>query len=179
MVVINSNSNSSATASPAADQQQPAIRLAQKTLATVSANGREVQVPSYDRRLVQPGIVHFGVSNFFRSHQAVYLDDLMNLAEERRDPSLLEWGVVGVSVTASGAEKGRRLADQDYLTTVSFFLKKKCFHFRFFPSDRWWNRTAVAAGPEWSAPSWTSWRPAWTRRPSLSASPTPGPGWSS
>ncbi|TIW35467.1 MAG: mannitol dehydrogenase family protein, partial [Mesorhizobium sp.] len=36
----------------------------------------EVAGPKYDRAALKAGIVHFGVGNFHRSHQAVYLDDL-------------------------------------------------------------------------------------------------------
>jgi hypothetical protein len=39
-----------------------------------------VAVPSYRRSDLSPGIVHFGVGNFHRAHQAVYLDDLFNPA---------------------------------------------------------------------------------------------------
>ena len=34
--------------------------------------------PSYDRAALKAGIMHFGVGNFHRAHQAVYLDELFN-----------------------------------------------------------------------------------------------------
>ena len=34
--------------------------------------------PAYDRSKLSAGIVHFGVGNFHRAHQAVYLDRLMS-----------------------------------------------------------------------------------------------------
>ena len=34
--------------------------------------------------ILSPAIVHFGVGNFHRAHQAVYLDDLFNLGREPR-----------------------------------------------------------------------------------------------
>jgi mannitol 2-dehydrogenase len=37
-----------------------------------------LSVPQYQRSEVTVGIAHFGVGGFHRSHQAVYLDDLMN-----------------------------------------------------------------------------------------------------
>jgi mannitol 2-dehydrogenase len=33
-------------------------------------------MPAYDRTSLTPGIVHIGLGNFHRAHQAVYLDDL-------------------------------------------------------------------------------------------------------
>lgn len=46
--------------------------------------------PHYDRSTVTPGIVHLGIGNFHRAHQAVYVDD--GLAS---DPA---WGIVGASL---------------------------------------------------------------------------------
>ncbi|AMJ63501.1 mannitol dehydrogenase [Bosea sp. PAMC 26642] len=72
----------------------------------------DVATPRYDRAAVTPGIVHFGVGNFHRSHQAVYLDDLMNAG------AALDWGIVGAGVTVSDAGMAQRLASQDFLTTL-------------------------------------------------------------
>ena len=83
-------------------------RLSQATLAALHPG---VAVPAYDREAVRPGIVHIGVGAFHRSHQAVYVDDL--LARGHR-----QWGVRGVGLLASD----RRLADvlraQDCLYTL-------------------------------------------------------------
>ncbi|GLS31452.1 mannitol dehydrogenase family protein [Neomesorhizobium albiziae] len=68
--------------------------------------------PSYDRAALKPGIVHFGVGNFHRSHQAVYLDDLFNAGLGH------DWAIVGAGVF-DGEKVGReRLEEQDWLTTV-------------------------------------------------------------
>ncbi|HZX84983.1 MAG TPA: mannitol dehydrogenase family protein, partial [Reyranella sp.] len=40
-----------------------------------------VSLPAYDRSRLTPGIVHIGLGNFHRAHQAVYLDDLFALGE--------------------------------------------------------------------------------------------------
>jgi fructuronate reductase len=61
-------------------------RLSSTTLATA----RGVRLPGYDRSRVSTGIVHLGIGNFHRAHQAVYVDD--GLTE---DPS---WGILGVSL---------------------------------------------------------------------------------
>jgi mannitol 2-dehydrogenase len=37
-----------------------------------------VAVPTYDRSLITPGVVHVGVGGFHRAHQAMYHDRLMN-----------------------------------------------------------------------------------------------------
>ena len=68
--------------------------------------------PRYDRAALKAGILHFGVGNFHRAHQAVYLDDLFNLGLGH------DWAVVGAGVF-EGEKAGReKLAQQDWLTTV-------------------------------------------------------------
>ena len=39
--------------------------------------------PAYDRSSLRAGIVHFGVGNFHRAHQAVYLDALFNTGRDQ------------------------------------------------------------------------------------------------
>lgn len=85
------------------------IKLLSKSLATLPA---KVARPKYDRNRLSPGILHFGVGNFHRSHQAVYLDDLFNSDEGHG------WALVGAGVF-EGEKIGRaKLAEQDWLTTV-------------------------------------------------------------
>ncbi|MFW2543247.1 mannitol dehydrogenase family protein [Primorskyibacter sp. 2E107] len=68
--------------------------------------------PGYDRRSLSAGIVHFGVGNFHRAHQATYLDSLMNKGEA------LDWALVGAGVF-DGEKKGRAILQaQDWLTTL-------------------------------------------------------------
>jgi len=84
-------------------------KLSQKTLATLPAT---VGRPAYDRAALTPGILHFGVGNFHRAHQAVYLDELFNRGEGH------DWAIVGAGVFG-GEKAGReKLAAQDWLTTV-------------------------------------------------------------
>src|SRR5580692_10535300 len=52
----------------------------------------QVPAPGYDRDLVTPGVVHFGVGGFHRAHQAMYLDRLMN------EGQATDWGICGVGV---------------------------------------------------------------------------------
>jgi mannitol 2-dehydrogenase len=52
------------------------VKLSTKTLPEIS---KVATVPGFDRSQLQPGIVHVGVGNFHRAHQAVYLNELLNL----------------------------------------------------------------------------------------------------
>ena len=69
-------------------------------------------VPSYDPKSLTPGIVHFGVGNFHRAHQAVYLDDLFNLGADHN------WGLIGAGVRQADEGMRQKLMAQDWLTTV-------------------------------------------------------------
>jgi mannitol 2-dehydrogenase len=68
--------------------------------------------PSYSREALRPGILHIGVGNFHRAHQAVYLDDLFNSGRD------LDWALVGAGVRPGDAVMRRALEAQDWLTTV-------------------------------------------------------------
>ena len=69
-------------------------------------------VPAYDRGLVTPGVVHFGVGGFHRAHQAMYLDRLMN------EGAALDWGICGVGVMAADRRMQQALDAQDGLYTL-------------------------------------------------------------
>jgi mannitol 2-dehydrogenase len=82
------------------------------SLANLGKLPEKVACPRYDRSSLKPGIVHFGVGNFHRSHQAVYLDDLFNAGLGH------DWAIVGAGVF-DGERAGReKLEEQDWLTTV-------------------------------------------------------------
>ena len=68
--------------------------------------------PAYDRASVTPGIVHIGVGNFHRAHQAVYLDDLFSAGRD------LDWGIIGAGFRPPDAAMRSALERQDWLTTV-------------------------------------------------------------
>lgn len=68
--------------------------------------------PAYARSALSTGIVHFGVGNFHRAHQAVYLDALFNLGRDH------DWAITGAGVLPSDEKMRRTLAGQDFLTTV-------------------------------------------------------------
>lgn len=68
--------------------------------------------PGYDRADLSPGIVHYGVGNFHRAHQATYLDRLFASGKDR------DWAIVGAGVRPGDAAMRDRLATQDWLYTV-------------------------------------------------------------
>ncbi len=73
---------------------------------------QNVGVPRYDQSDLKAGIIHFGIGNFHRAHQAVYLDELFNAGTDH------EWGIVGAGVLASDETMRQKLEAQDWLTTV-------------------------------------------------------------
>ena len=82
------------------------------SLANLEKLPNGVAVPKYPRDNLTAGILHFGVGNFHRSHQAVYLDRLFNAGQGH------DWAIVGAGVF-EGEKAGReKLRQQDWLTTV-------------------------------------------------------------
>jgi len=69
-------------------------------------------VPAYDRNTLKPGIVHFGVGNFHRAHQAVYLDDLFATGGDH------DWALIGAGVRDADEAMRQKLEAQDWLNTV-------------------------------------------------------------
>lgn len=82
------------------------------SLASLAGISSHVAVPTYPRESITAGIVHFGIGNFHRAHQAVYLDALLNLGEGH------DRGLIGAGVTDHDSAMRDRLKAQDYLTTV-------------------------------------------------------------
>ncbi len=72
----------------------------------------QVSHPTYERSAASVGIVHFGFGNFHRSHQALYLDQLM---ERGRG---LDWGICGVGVLPQDSAMRDVMRRQDGLFTV-------------------------------------------------------------
>jgi mannitol 2-dehydrogenase len=71
-----------------------------------------VDVPRYDRAALTPGIVHIGVGNFHRGHQAWYLHKLMQQGLAH------DWAIIGAGVRLSDALMREKLLAQDCLTTL-------------------------------------------------------------
>src|SRR5271156_2647003 len=85
------------------------IKLSAGALASLPA---DIAVPKYRRSDLSAGIIHFGVGNFHRAHQAVYLDDLFNSGAGH------DWAVIGAGVRAADTLVREKLGEQDWLTTI-------------------------------------------------------------
>lgn len=89
---------------------QPApVLLCNQTLASISD---AVVRPVYDRSALIPGIVHIGLGNFHRAHQAWYSHQLMQQGHS------MDWAIVGAGVRADDAKQRAKLLRQDFLTTL-------------------------------------------------------------
>ena len=71
-----------------------------------------IGTPDYDRDALTAGIIHIGLGNFHRAHQAWYLHKLMQqgLAQD--------WALIGAGVRAYDSAMRDKLKAQDYLTTL-------------------------------------------------------------
>jgi mannitol 2-dehydrogenase len=83
--------------------------LTEETLGQLNAG---VSLPRYDRRRVTTGIVHIGVGGFHRSHQAMYIDTLLN------NGAAMDWGICGIGLQPSNTRMRDALAAQDGLYTL-------------------------------------------------------------
>ena len=88
---------------------QDAIPLRDATLGDLPAG---ILRPRYDRHALSAGIVHIGLGNFHRGHQAWYLHRLM------QDGLALDWAILGAGVRAYDAAMRDTLLAQDCLTTL-------------------------------------------------------------
>ncbi len=79
---------------------------------TLSMLGPSVWTPRYDRAAVRPGIVHLGVGGFHRSHQALYVDRLLESGQA------MDWGICGVGVLPGDRRMAEVMAAQDCLYTL-------------------------------------------------------------
>ena len=88
---------------------KPSVQLSASTLHELP---EEVARPNYAPADLTPGIVHIGVGNFHRAHQAWYLHRLMN------DGSARDWAIIGAGVRSGDAVMREKLLAQDCLTTL-------------------------------------------------------------
>lgn len=68
--------------------------------------------PRYTREDLTPGIVHIGLGNFHRAHQAWYTHRLM------QDGLAQDWAIIGAGVRAGDSAMREKLLAQDCLTTL-------------------------------------------------------------
>jgi mannitol 2-dehydrogenase len=83
--------------------------LSLTNLKVISTTSR---VPRYARADLSAGIVHIGLGNFHRAHQAWYLHRLFDNGLSH------DWAIVGAGVRPADAAQRERLLEQDCLTTL-------------------------------------------------------------
>ena len=79
--------------------------------ATLREIAPAVATPEYDRSSLSTGIVHFGVGNFHRAHEAMYIDQIL----ARGDTG---WAICGVGVLEGDRAMRDALRAQDNLYTL-------------------------------------------------------------
>lgn len=84
--------------------------ISRRNIATLTDRA---SVPSYLDREIAVGIVHFGVGNFHRSHQAMYVDRLLELGGHD------DWGICGIGLMPRDARMRDVLNEQDGLYTLT------------------------------------------------------------
>lgn len=85
------------------------IRLSNDTLNDLPES---IARPGYDRTSLAPGIVHVGLGNFHRAHQAWYLHRLMQRGLNH------DWAIIGAGVRPYDALQRKKLRRQDCLSTL-------------------------------------------------------------
>ena len=80
--------------------------------ATIEDLPEGIKRPTYDRDALTRGIVHIGLGNFHRAHQAWYLHRLMQQGEA------LDWAIIGAGVRPNDEAQRKRLEAQDFLATL-------------------------------------------------------------
>ena len=79
---------------------------------TLPSLAGSVSAPTYDRSRLRTGIVHLGLGAFHRSHQAMYVDRLLE------NGTAQDWGICGVGVLPSDRPMAQAMAAQDCLYTL-------------------------------------------------------------
>ncbi|MEP1386134.1 MAG: mannitol dehydrogenase family protein [Paraglaciecola sp.] len=85
------------------------VKLNSQTLDTLP---NQVNKPKYHRNQLSAGIIHIGVGNFHRAHQAMYLHKLFNTGDA------LDWAIRGAGTKSYDVIMRDKLKPQDWLTTV-------------------------------------------------------------
>ena len=81
-----------------------------------SLNTHQILESNFDKKKLNAGILHIGVGNFHRSHQAYLIDRLIEKKSEYK------WGIVGLNLIKSGQKNLKSLQNREgnyVLKTVS------------------------------------------------------------
>ena len=83
------------------------------TLENIQNIKSPVHLPDYNPMDIQNGILHFGVGNFFRAHEAFYVEKTL-----KANPN---WGIVGVGLTSGehSYKKAKMFKDQNCLYSLT------------------------------------------------------------
>ncbi len=81
-----------------------------------SQTSHAISATQYDRSSCQLGVVHLGYGAFHRSHQAVFIDDYMDVSGD------LRWGIAAVNLRSSEADHFKA-ADEDTHAHDGYYLK--------------------------------------------------------
>lgn len=91
------------------EQIEMSIKLNNQVLDSLPS---KVQKPNYKRESLSPGIIHIGVGNFHRAHQAMYMHKLFNAGIAH------DWAIRGAGIKSYDAVMRKKLQQQDWLSTV-------------------------------------------------------------
>lgn len=97
--------------------QKPPINL---NLANLHTLPNDIVRPTYDRTRLRAGILHIGVGNFHRAHQAWYLHRLMQSGNDH------DWAIIGAGVRKSDRDMREKMRLQDFLTTLIELAPDTC-----------------------------------------------------
>jgi mannitol-1-phosphate/altronate dehydrogenase len=88
------------------------IELRNKNLRSIRS---DIRIPDYDRNRLRPGIVHLGVGNFHRVHQATAIEECLCV------PGNEHWAISGVGLMngSTARQKTSAYRTQDNLYTVT------------------------------------------------------------
>ena len=73
---------------------------------------KDISSVHYNRKQLSAGILHIGVGNFHRAHQAWYLHKLFEKGYDR------DWAIIGSGVQDYDAAQREKLKKQDFLSTL-------------------------------------------------------------
>lgn len=84
------------------------VKLSQANLGSIAS---DIRTPKYDRNALDAGILHMSVGGFHRSHQAVYVDNVLS-------QSPANWMIAGVGLMPQDSTNLDKLREQDCLYAV-------------------------------------------------------------
>lgn len=94
---------------PSPGHSSPALALCDRSLSEIEG---VVDIPHYDRAQLAPGVLHVGVGNFHRAHQATYFHRLFEMGLDH------DWAIIGAGVMSFDQAMRDKLEQQDWLTTI-------------------------------------------------------------